>query len=220
MVLYNRIYGGVAIMKYNNFKKLKELRQLRDQNALAQEVARMAKQLNQRFYRIEKAEKGIRDTAYYFAQEETGREHPRYSVNADKLASMDATALYELGLNINEKLKSETSTLRGLTRVYNRRLDNSSKALSNALGENVSPEDVKTFVDAGGDELLNDSKYYDSNQIIDDWLEWRNKGVSLEEFIKTYKEEKIRAQKARKYKEVDLERITRKFRKLSRKKKR
>lgn len=206
-------------MDYNNIKKLKELRQLRDQQKLAQEVARMAKQVNQRFYRIEKAGKGVRDTAYYFAQQETGREHPRYSVNADKLASMDPTALYELGLNINEKLKSETSTLRGLTKVYNRRLDNAAKALNKKLDRDISAEEVKAFVDAGGDELLNDSKYYDSTQIIDDWLDWRDKGVSLEDFIKGYKAEKVRAQKARKYKEIDLGRIAKNFRRLTKKRK-
>ena len=73
---------------------------------------------------------------------------------------------------------------------------------------------------SGGGELLN-SKYYDSYQIIEDWLEWRSKGLTTREIINEFKKQKNKADKyAKKGKtyEINMAKINRQFTSLAAKK--
>lgn len=152
---------------------------------LAKIVQARSKQLNQRFYRLEKAGKGIDDTAYYFAKYETGKEKPRYTTNLKTLESMSTEELLEQGLQVSEKLRSKTSTLTGLLEVENNRIEASISSLNDTLGMEMNKEDFLEFINGGGYEMLN-SKYLDSYQVIEDWLHWKEQGITDKQFINRY----------------------------------
>lgn len=197
----------------NNNQKLRELKQARSVDLLAQEVQRMSKQINQRFYRLEKQGKGLTDTAYRYAQKELERDKPRYSVNLSKLKEMSIQELYELGIEINAKLVSKTSTIRGLSEVAQKRLEMGLReAFDVPEGEKIT-QDMKdefdNFLANGGSELMN-SKWLDSYQVAEDWREYTYQGgVSLKDFVDTYN--------TYKEKEVDYGYIRRNLNKINRK---
>lgn len=168
----------------NSNPKLRELKQLRMVEPLAKEVQRMAKQINQRFYRLEK--RGIQqDTAYRYAQQETGKDKPRYTVNINKLEEMSIQQLYELGIQINAKLVSKTSTITGIKLINERRIQSGLKEL---FGDDYDEleNDWKNFLEAGGGELMN-NKWFDSYQIAEDWREYTaSGGVSIKQFLYEY----------------------------------
>lgn len=178
----------MANQKYNNYERLYDLRRLRSVTEMAKEIARMSRQLNQRFYRLEKAGVGLNETAYRYAQNETGKDKPRYTTSVNKLSKMNLNDLYRLGLELNKKIVSDTSSIKGLKRVEDRRINESVKALKNTLGvKDIDEEKFKEFLMAGGSELMN-SKYMDSNQVIDDWLVLTQNGnISTKEFIREFK---------------------------------
>lgn len=161
--------------------------------AFAEFVADRARQLNQRFYRLEKAGVGINDTAYRFAAIETGKEKPRFSTSANYYSKMSAAELEHEMIKINKKLTSDTSTIRGIKRVTDARLSGSAKALSDRLGRNVTEDEVKRFTESGGDELLNNSML-DSSQVFDDWLDNNVYGVTVDEFAEAFKTSKSKGQ--------------------------
>lgn len=171
----------------NNLSKLKELKQARNVDMIAEEVQRMAKQINQRFYRLEKAGLG-KDTAYRYAKQSTGKEKPRYTVNLKKLKGMTVQELFELGVDINQKLVSKTSTLTGQEELAKKRIEMGSKELEENIGVKIDRDNFRKFIDSGGDELLN-SKYLSSEQIIEAWEEVTRSGnISNEDFIEAYNE--------------------------------
>ena len=71
----------------NRLGYIKELRQARNKDLIVDFVSQQAKQINQRFYRLEKVGKG-KDTAYYYAQQETGKDKPRYPTYKPTLENM------------------------------------------------------------------------------------------------------------------------------------
>lgn len=173
----------------NRLSELKELRQARSNELFARRVRQMAIQVNQRLYRLEKAGAN-KDTAYRYAVQETGKEKPRYTTNINTLEKMSIQELFELGVQLNQKLVSRTSTLTGQKELERKRLEMASEAL-NRDNVDISANDIKEFVNSGGAELLN-SKYLDSTQIIEDWNEYTKRGgVTTKEFIdafNTYKD--------------------------------
>lgn len=176
--------------KYNNLSKLKELKQARNKELLAQEVVRMSMQLNQRFYRLEKKGIGLNETAYSYAQSETGKEKPRYTTSVNKLEKMDFNELYNLALNINVKIASGTSSIKGINNIGEKRISKATEKLRETLNldENeLTEDDLKEFIKLGGGELLN-NKYMDSYQVIEDFIELSKKGnISVKEFIREFK---------------------------------
>lgn len=149
-------------------------------------IYKKSKQINQRFYRLEKKNAGLNEAAYHFAKKETGMEKPRYTVNKDKIKAMNVSEAYEQLLKIDKKLKSDTSTFRGLKKVGQRRLEATFKSLKEEHYElsGISELQWKQFLESGGGELLN--KYMDSKQLIEDWVDNLKKGVTTGQFIKTY----------------------------------
>lgn len=148
-------------------------------------VAKHAKQINQRFYRLEKADLGTKDTAYRYAQASTGKEKPRYSTSINVLNQMTNEQLLETALDINAKLASKTSTKLGLETTYSNRIKGATKALNNS-GIDITEEELNRLIDAGGGDILNQ---YASEQIIEEWMEFKDK-ISPKQFlneIKRYK---------------------------------
>lgn len=176
--------------KYNNLNKLKELKQARNKELLVQEVARMSKQLNQRFYRLEKKGIGLNETAYSYAQSETGKEKPRYTTSVNKLSQMSYNELYNLALNINVKIASGTSSIKGIKQIGKKRITKATEKLIETLNlddDEFKEEDLEEFIELGGSDLLN-NKYMDSNQVIEDFIELTKQGnITVKEFIREFK---------------------------------
>lgn len=172
----------------SDINTIRELKQLRNKDKLVSYVASRSKQLNQRFYRLEKADKSNfkNESAYYYARQETDKEKPRYSTSINKLSKLSDEDLYELALSLNEKLSSKTSTIGGLEEIAERRLTKGVCALEKKLNTEINQEQFNDFIRADGYELLNDFKHYDSKQVIEDWLSWLEKGVTTRQFIKNY----------------------------------
>lgn len=176
--------------KYNNLSKLKELKQARNKELLAQEVARMSRQVNQRFYRLEKKGIGLNETAYSYAQSETGKEKPRYTTSVKKLEKMSFNELYNLALNINVKIVSGTSSIKGIKKIGKKRISKATEKLKETLNlddDEFNEEDLEEFIELGGSDLLN-NKYMDSNQVIEDFIELSKQGnITVKEFIREFK---------------------------------
>lgn len=155
---------------------------------LAETVQKMAKQVNQRFYRLEKAGVGLGENAYRYAQRETGKEKPRYTESLNKLKQMPRQELYELALQINKKLVTPSSTIGGTRALYDKRLEFASNKLE-SKGVSVSEEQLKAFIDAGGAEFLNNAKRFSSEQIMIDFEEFVLNGkVSMDQFVRGLKQ--------------------------------
>lgn len=155
---------------------------------LAETVQKMAKQVNQRFYRLEKSGIGLGENAYRYAQRETGKDKPRYTESINKLKQMPRQALYELALQINKKLVTPSSTIGGTRALYEKRLEFASKKLE-SKGISVSEEQLKAFIDADGDEFLNNAKRFSSEQIMIDYEEFVLNGkVSMDQFVRGLKQ--------------------------------
>ena len=87
---------------FSKVNLLRELRQARNVPLLAKEVQKMAKQINQRFYRLEKAGLSNDSYAYEYASNLLGKVKPRYPTSLKKLQNMQRDELYKLALEINE----------------------------------------------------------------------------------------------------------------------
>lgn len=157
---------------------------------LDQAIQKKSRQLNQRFYRMEKANKGLRESAYYYAQSETGKSKPRYSTSINKISKLSDEEAKEQLLTIDKKLKSKSSTFRGLEEISNNRVRESVKSLVNELNLEYEDFDVKDFQKfltmnkGSGGKLMN--KYFDSTQLIEDWIDKRKQGITNREFITIY----------------------------------
>lgn len=190
---------------------LQQAKKGKRKDLLVEEVRRMSRQINQRFYRLEKAGKGINDTAYLYAQRETGKMKPRYTVNKNKLENMSIIDLYDLGVEIDAKIRSKTSTLKGLDEIYRNRLDSSARKLEQLSGyletTGVSRDTLKEFFDYGGAEFIN-SRYLDSTQLFEDFVRYTQDGnVSVKQFMRELKRYKDVAN-------VDYGRVTRSWKRI------
>ena len=155
---------------------------------LAKTVQKMAKQVNQRFYRLEKAGIGLGENAYRYAQKETGKDKPRYTESLNKLKGMSREDLYELALQINKKLVTPSTTIGGTRALYEKRLELASKKLASKK-INVSKDQLLAFIDAGGDEFLNNAERFSSNQIMIDYEEYVLNGkVTTDQFVRGLKQ--------------------------------
>lgn len=148
------------------------------------EAQRLAKQVNQRFYRLEKKEKGLKEAAYFYAQAETNKTKPRYTTNLEKIGNMTEAELNEFMLSLRKKVNSPTSSFRGLRKLWDERIDNAVYVLNKELNLDITHKVFLNFIESGGGVTLN--KYADSMQMIKDWIDKLKKGVTTKEFINTY----------------------------------
>lgn len=174
--------------------RLKELRQARAPEALAREVQRMAKQLNQRLYRLEKRGIGRHEAAYVFAQEYTGKEKPRYDVNLERIKEMSLNELYQYGLELNAGLTAESSTIKGVMNIQEKRSIAREKALRER-GIDIDRNEFDEFLRNGGGEFLNSvKKYLSSDQVIEMWSDYHGQ-LDAQEFIDAFYSEKQRRER-------------------------
>lgn len=192
--------------------RLKELRQARAPEALAREVQRMAKQLNQRLYRLEKRGIGRHEAAYVFAQEYTGKEKPRYDVNLERIKEMSLNELYQYGIELNAGLTAESSSIKGVMNIQKKRSIAREEALRKR-GVDIDRKDFDDFLRNGGGEFLNSvKKYLSSDQVIEMWSDYHGQ-LDTREFIDAFYTEKLRRERRK------ISTVYRDLRKRTRKKK-
>lgn len=163
---------------------------------LEDEVIRMAKIINQRFYRLEKNNLQKGSYAYKQAAAELGKNKPRYVTGKDKIAKTPLDRLYRTYIELYNKHYSDTSLVAGVKRINQKRIQTAVDRINDIIirrngqiGEvgKISEADFIEFLDNGGAELLN-SKYIDSDQLIEDWIEaTKNGNVSTKEFLREFK---------------------------------
>ena len=91
-----------------------------------------------------------------------------------------------MGLQINIKIYSDTTTIGGIEGIQKKRIDEAVKAL-NDKGIKIGREEFLNFIESGGAEFLN-NKYLSSTQIIEDFVEITKDGnVSVKEFLREFK---------------------------------
>lgn len=172
--------------KYTDFSdKFMDIAKAGSKEDLVLAVQARSKQLNQRFARLEKSGIGTGDTAYHFAKYETGKDKPRYPTGIKTLSAMSEEELLEQGLQVSAKLKSVTSTITGLKELENERLEKAIESINETLDLELDRESFQEFINSGGYEMLN-SIYLDSFQVIDDWLAWKEEGITDKQFINRY----------------------------------
>lgn len=180
----------IAKRQKDDFEYIREYVKNNDLKGLAREVQKKAKQINQRLYRIEKS--GLSKSSYAYRRTLEEEEKARYTTSLNKLNKMTRNELLQQAYNIQSKLSSRTSTIRGTKALNERRLSTGLKALREEIEKTrddieINEEDFRKFLENGGGDILN-SKYYDSTQVIEDWQDNIKKGISTNEFINSYNE--------------------------------
>lgn len=171
----------------SQMEKLKLLFKMQNKKELAKEVKQMAKQINQRFYRLEKQELENDSYAYQLSKKETGKTKPRYSESLNKLEDKPLDTLYQESMDIFSKLFSKTSKIRGVKEIQEKRITKAIENLEFSAGVKIDKNDFKQFLELGGGEFLN-SKYLDSTQIIEDFVDATKDGnISIKEFLREFK---------------------------------
>ena len=171
----------------SQLEKLKLLFKMQNKKELAKEVKQMAKQINQRFYRLEKQGLENDSYAYNLSKKETGKTKPRYSVSLNKLEDKPLDTLYQESMDIFSKLFSKTSKIRGVKEIQEKRVNKAIENLEFSAGIKIDKNDFKQFLELGGGEFLN-SKYLDSTQIIEDFVDATKDGnISIKEFLREFK---------------------------------
>ena len=193
-------YGLVCTIQ-KGVNTIKEVRDM-TRDELVNYLAKRGKQLNQRFYRLEK--KGLEKSSYTYqkTQKELGMGKPRYSQNPAVIARLSNEEIGNLKIDLDKKLTSST-TITGVKKIIDKRVKASLKkaqAIADILTEEAENIDIihsegvitesewKYFLENGGGDLMN-SEMLDSEQVIEDWLEYtKNGNVSTDDFVKTYNE--------------------------------
>lgn len=171
----------------SQMEKLKLLFKMQNKKELAKEVKQMAKQINQRFYRLEKQDLQNDSYAYQLSKKETGKTKPRYSESLNKLEDKPLDTLYQESMDIFSKLFSKTSKIRGVKETQEKRITKAMESLEFSTGVKIDKNDFKQFLELGGGEFLN-SKYLDSTQIIEDFVDATKEGnISIKEFLREFK---------------------------------
>lgn len=166
-------------------------RELGDKSNLVKETARLARIINQRYYRLEKAGIAKHSYAYQLSQGETGKERPRYTTNPKVLGQMDTLDLYRLYREEVVKVDSGTSRVAELKKLMEERIDSSfavAESIARSVGVNkISKEDYIEFINLMGREYLN-AQELDSDQLIEDFIFYTQiNNLSVKQFVREYK---------------------------------
>lgn len=180
----------IAKRQKDDFEYIRKYVKKNDLRGLAREVQKKAKQINQRLYRIEKA--GLSKSSYAYRRTIEEESKPRYTTSLNKLNKMSRQELLQQAYNIQSKLSSTTSTIRGTKALNERRIFKGLDALREEIDRTrddieIDEQDFKNFLEQGGGEILN-NKFYDSTQVIEDWQDNIKKGISTEQFVNSYNE--------------------------------
>lgn len=159
---------------------------------LADFTKRINKQLNQRFYRLEKQGIEKSSQAYQYAKKEG---QTRYTVSEKKLMGMTTPELLEMAKNSLQKLATTTSTKSGIDLAEQKRIEMSANALDEILFYDNTVD--KSEVKKTWKEAVENSKIYEtfnnewvpSDAVIELWYNHVYKGnVSEESFIQFMKD--------------------------------
>lgn len=127
-----------------------------DKLALAHELRKMNKRLNERFRQIERRDGHPENTtAYRFAMYETGQVRPRYTESLNKLLSEDINTLFKSSMDISRKLGSKSASLRGLNLISENRVQGAIEGIKKNLGIDIedTPE-FRRFLDENVNEMI------------------------------------------------------------------
>lgn len=193
----------IAKRQKDDFEYIREYVKNNDLKGLARTVQKKAKQINQRLYRIEK--QGLSKSSYAYRRTIEEEEKPRYTTSLNKLNKMTRQELVQQAYNIQSKLSSTTSTIRGTKALNEKRISLGLEALRNEINKTredieINEDGFKKFLEQGGGEILN-NKFYDSTQVIEDWQDNIKKGISTDQFISSYNEYVQQEEKAFNYQE-------------------
>lgn len=180
----------IAKRQKDDFEYIREYVKNNDLKGLARTVQKKAKQINQRLYRIEKH--GLSKSSYAYRRTIEEEDKPRYTTSLNKLNKMTRKELVQQAYNIQSKLSSSTSKIRGIKALNEKRVSLGLEALRNEINRTrddieINEDDFKNFLEQGGGEILN-NKFYDSTQVIEDWQDNIKKGISTNQFINSYNE--------------------------------
>lgn len=158
-------------------------------------IQKKAKTLNERYRQLEKQKLESSSYAYRLTKESTRQDFltrgkkVRYSTSVKRLESMTDLQLEEYLFDIESKLQSKTTKLRDLKRLNKERFEKSKEKLTQLIKEGGSQF---TVTDTELRKIINSGVFaieeYDSTQIIEDWQEYKSRGVTIEQFIKKVNE--------------------------------
>lgn len=139
--------------------RIVELKNRGDKLALAHELRKLNKRLNERFRQIERREGHPENTtAYRYAMYETGQVRPRYTESLNKILSEDINSIYKSSMDISRKLGSKSASLRGLNIISENRVQGAIEGIKTTLGVDVedTPE-FRRFLEENVNEMIDNN---------------------------------------------------------------
>lgn len=130
-----------------------------DKLALAHELRKMNKRLNERFRQIERRDGHPENTtAYRYAMYETGQVRPRYTESLNKILSEDINSIYKSSMDVSRKLGSKSASLRGLNLISENRVQGAIEGIKTTLGVDVedTPE-FRRFLEENVNEMIDNN---------------------------------------------------------------
>lgn len=184
-----------ARRKYRTIDKEVSSILLRGKESTIKAIQKKAKRLNERYRQLEKQKLESSSYAYRLTRETsrqdflTRGEKVRYSTSIKRLESMTDEQLEEYLFDIESKLQSRTTKLRDLKKLNKERFEKSKQKLSEIFDQagtqfTVTDSELLKIINSGVFSI----EEYDSTQIIEDWQEYKSKGVTIEQFIKKVNE--------------------------------
>lgn len=139
--------------------RIVELKNRGDKLALAHELRKLNKRLNERFRQIERRDgRPENTTAYRYAMYETGHVRPRYTESLNKILSEDINSIYKSSIDISRKLGSKSASLRGLNIISENRVQGAIEGIETTLGVDVedTPE-FRRFLEENVNEMIDNN---------------------------------------------------------------
>lgn len=139
--------------------RIVELKNRRDKLALAHELRKLNKRLNERFRQIERRDGHPENTtAYRYAMNETGMVKPRYTESLNKILSEDINSIYKSSMDISRKLGSKSASLRGLELISENRVSGAIEGIKTTLGVDIedTPE-FRRFLEENVNEMIDNN---------------------------------------------------------------
>lgn len=139
--------------------RIVELKNRGDKLALAHELRKLNKRLNERFRQIERRDGHPENTtAYRYAMNETGQVRPRYTESLNKILSEDINSIYKSSMDISRKLGSKSASLRGLNIISENRVQGAIEGIKTTLGVDVedTPE-FRRFLEENVNEMIDNN---------------------------------------------------------------
>lgn len=157
---------------------------------LEREVARNSKQINQRFYRIEKNKRftSEKSWAYRRAIKISNKEKPRFTQTITSLKKLSTSDLISQFLEVNSLLDSDTSSVQGLKLIQKKSYATLNERLfdEGKINTPISNKELDNFFNNTDESLFSD---YGSNELINHFTNYVQNGkVTTEQFFKEFRD--------------------------------